>query len=570
MRQARVCEFLGLPCTHLRTFLDLPPAVRLSIYEAAGLPLDTSISLAHAPRRAREENDENGTNEHSDDIDRVPSSGLILNLLQSCRTLHKEVLAITLSRNTLIVDSGHLGYALPFLRRLAPEYCSYITNLHIELQRDLKKTNLQSPGVIKQLDVTQVTAWQAAARHLLAHAQPKSLRVGLVCDRNMVDHSISVTRPFIECPGKLARLDLRLSTLRDPSLSQRAMETVARATGNDFYPALRQGVFDIFGLPSEIRSQILEYTDLVTPTRHVLWDSRNRYRCEYLRHPYGSLASDPSPHELCCRLPWWQWDSKVPFSEFDFCPVRHSAYTSTCCCWEPPSYLMLVSRAFYHDAQAVFLARNRIIVLPELKYHRIDRPQRSYRSEPSKFLTMTTWPAVLSHMNHLELVFGEYDLLLCNDPCNQAWLDWKFAVSHLLNYANATNFTLAVYLPSVERQPSEDESVWPLYQQYHANANSVWERRIRAYKNILEPLRSLGSLKRLFIYVEVPGVRWCRCLEYFPDLASEGEEMQRWRRRACDLESRLEKFVMGSEYQSPASGKYEFPSWRWQVCYIVH
>lgn len=569
MRQKRICEFLNLSCAHTLSFLDLPPAVRLLVYKKAGLPLDTTVALAPAAQREQH----NGSPYHIDRVEGRPL-GVVLGLITSCRALHDEVLAIILSRNTLDVRPDGLAYSLAYLRRLSPKHCASINRLRVEIRRS--ESSWSSHGdareggkKTKPLDAAGVTAWQDAASHLLAHVEPKKLSLCLICDQNHEgeDYSLSVTRPFFEYPGKLASLDLRLSARRNQRHSTLAFRAVACATGDYSHPAFREGVFRHFDLPKEIRTLILCYTALITPTRQVRWLSRTGYSWEDLQLPLADPMGGDG--ESCCR-------GLISYTDFEFCPSRCSGYTSTCRCFSPQPSLMLVSRAFYFESQAVFLANNTVSICPrENNGDGYDEkpwndPSLSYwRVETSRFIMRYTYPALLSNLRYLELMFGEHDLLCCHDQNSLAHLDWSSAIAQLLTHANVPNLTVALYFDIVcgwERDGDPDQA---LYRQYEATDQDRRRRLIRAYMRVLTPLKRLAHLKRFFVYARTRRFMWCRCFE---PLTQEDAALKLFEQyhATCRMESRMERFVMGDQYDARSSGKFDAGTVRWQTCQGGH
>jgi hypothetical protein len=81
------------------------------------------------------------------------------------------------------------------------------------------------------------------------------------------------------------------------------------------------------GLPPETQIQILEYTDLVAPTCHVIWSTSKRF---YL---------DDDDRDAADQI-----------------------------CWKKPLPIFLVSRLFYQRARDVFWGRNKVTVRPDTSF----------------------------------------------------------------------------------------------------------------------------------------------------------------------------------------------------------
>lgn len=536
------------PTSRLLTFLDFPPTVRERIYLEAGLEVDKVLRLSRVTR-VQHDRECSGYFSHPT----IASS-----LLRCCRAVHDEVLAMVLSQNTLLIEGeeNHLDYGLDLLRRLTPDHCAAITNLHVSLRllnnRCRPQLGLYHEDKKRHLSEDLVTLWQEAASHLLAHIKPNCLKLTLICDRDTVtgeNHTLAVTHPFREHPGKLKDLQLRLAEERDSGLCILAAEVVARATGDLSNPILRKGVFRFLDLPAEIRMHILECTDLVTPYRNVEWNPSDRYHCQmgpeqYLHYDLAVMAEPP------CRVPNGAMS--------DICTVSHSACYSGCHCWAAPSYLMLVSRAVYHDAQAVFFANNRVSIVPS-EGCTVKKGTPIHRLDVSRFLTMHTWPGALYNLKELEFAFwptyyGAYD-----NPEDPAYLDWTFALQHLTTHCNLRNLTLAIYL--IRRQPWDCTTTMDACRQRHHAANGlgrVSQRLSVAYQRLLAPLKSFNKPKRLFVYLEVPwpstGPRFDRYWPAWEEPATRQLEISAMK---------LEKYVMGEDYDSQALSKSEWRHAKW-------
>jgi hypothetical protein len=222
----------------------------------------------------------------------------------------------------------------------------------------------------------------------------------------------------------------------------------------------------------------------------------------------------------------------------------------------PPDYLMLVSRAVHHDAQAVFFASNRISVCPSPAVILSENPMahlRSLRLDASKFITMHTWsnPA-LRNISHLELVVMPFEEPLYYKMRPETLLDWSFAVQHLSRHANANKLTMSLFLsrtpPLMMPRPGGD-SPYSEPLSITLMAYDLW--LLSTYERFVEPLRSLRPMKRSFVYLEAS----------WPDswLRYGGKG-----RQILNAESRLERFVVGPDYNSAAVGKSVVEAAHWR------
>ncbi|KAK8076261.1 hypothetical protein PG994_003533 [Apiospora phragmitis] len=138
-------------------------------------------------------------------------------------------------------------------------------------------------------------------------------------------------------------------------------------------------------LPPEVRLNILEYTDLVTPSKEVEWSPRRGLGITFTNHTLCHAASRDTGYSTIRRETqgWQRFTSCQPvlqrlpaagqplltlqdsYQMGAICGARQSGYASRCQCWMPPRALMRVSRAMYAQAIAVLYGRNRVIVVPD-------------------------------------------------------------------------------------------------------------------------------------------------------------------------------------------------------------
>ena len=144
-----------------------------------------------------------------------------------------------LSQNEIGIVPSHLDYGLWFLRRLAPQHCYHITDIHVHLHLEpLRRSTLEKKK--KPVSPRHVAAWQEAAQHVLAHAKPGALNLRLICDTEC-DSAVTsaVVQPLLASPVLLADCKLRLGARREPHLSTLALETACQVAGYHTDPALR-------------------------------------------------------------------------------------------------------------------------------------------------------------------------------------------------------------------------------------------------------------------------------------------------------------------------------------------
>jgi hypothetical protein len=104
-------------------------------------------------------------------------------------------------------------------------------------------------------------------------------------------------------------------------------------------------------LPRQLRFRILSYTDLITPWKQVEWSRDCNHNGKYLAfYPscgvLDGLRCESRIHHGCQFLNCWPAHNQLSKAGIGcFCRVRHSAASSTCVCWTPPTALFLVSRS---------------------------------------------------------------------------------------------------------------------------------------------------------------------------------------------------------------------------------
>ncbi|EAQ83559.1 predicted protein [Chaetomium globosum CBS 148.51] len=126
--------------------------------------------------------------------------------------------------------------------------------------------------------------WNVAATRLLSHIAPGRLSLSVVCDIDpkhpqALDIAKSVVAPIrLLPPSNLKECRVRLAKTPDGRLRQLAEDTVSYACG---IPTMSREppsnmAATLTTLPRELRIKILEYTDLVTPRRQVIWTRQQR------------------------------------------------------------------------------------------------------------------------------------------------------------------------------------------------------------------------------------------------------------------------------------------------------
>lgn len=157
--------------------------------------------------------------------------------------------------------------------------------------------------------------WRLTAAYIWSRITPERLSISLVCDfeaehENTPSAARLTVAPLINL-SPLKGCHVRLSRTPHPKLKEIARETVLRAVGivDREELALTPNTMAIgdskfISLPREIRFQILEYTDLITPWREVKWTKQRR---GYIPTLINCIVDDcpPQLHSGCQFRKCW-------------------------------------------------------------------------------------------------------------------------------------------------------------------------------------------------------------------------------------------------------------------------
>lgn len=323
-------------------------------------------------------------------------------LLLSCRTIYAEASALLYHHNRFIIRYWE-KQSLACLRNLTSSSISKLTYLKIVLNQaschhkgpavrhdDIREvcddervsntgdgdgdhpvldTELcNTPLQVGQPEGKALLAeWHSTMEHLSSHVSAGILELSIVCDVHDVETAMRVVEPMRGLPA-LRDCHVRLSRKFTPQFYKIAEDTVLYARHISKPPlaslpgattsvqqpekAPRSEVqveSHLLALPRELRFRILEYTDLITPWKEVTWSRYPNNRAKYTA-AYVACVSvegrpcEPRTHDGCRFFKCWQAASRQQRSAVGcFCRVKHSAASSNCICWEPPSALFLVS-----------------------------------------------------------------------------------------------------------------------------------------------------------------------------------------------------------------------------------
>lgn len=574
--------------------LRLPPQLRRRIYFRAGLaPVDwdsTPLVL----------------DLHGDfgfDSSILGFHGLLL----SCRAIYAEASALLYSLNRFVIRMPPAGpYAMytPQHTGLAPlraltesslaslrhlkivlseaschprkdalckgQCCDYV-ELHMQRDPFIPKLHpcgehepLGHDGPLQGSDATQttLTEWQSTAASLLARGLSlANLELSFVCD--VQPHQPEIAQLAVAPLASLAPLKgchIRLCRQHSTRIQEIANDAVLEARGIsaatesrtalEKAPGARGSGSRLLALPRELRFRILEYTDLITPWSEVTW---NRCSAQYSASRTGCRDVDgmgmPCPswvHHGCQFSKCW-----ITFPEPSmgcFCGLAHSASSSTCRCWTPPSGLFLICKDLYYDAQVVFFSGNRFVVhdfdsMVAWKHPPVPTGggYPNDRFAVSIFLKDIVPTGCLSLLRFVEIVFPPYPHDSWPQDGDDALEDWIDCIHRLKYNANLSALTLRLYMADTSDVcPQMDRLVL---------TREDGQKVLKGYTRILGPISELGDLglARFYAHFVWPWT-WTQ------DVQSRlwGGDSRWLLRKEAALKERAERRVMGARYTGSA------------------
>jgi hypothetical protein len=410
--------------------------------------------------------------------------------------------------------------------------------------------------------------WHLAAARLSCIASGR-LALGLVCDidphhERALDIAMLATTPLQSIP-RLRDCHIRLCHTPDPRLQQVAEASVLQACRIPSPPYSKPPTqaATLITLPYELRLRILEYTDLITPSREVQWSRQDQGYVAF----FGD--SDHAPHReyrdqfYACRT-----SSDPNFSIGCFCRRRHTAFSFQCKCWAPPTPLFLVCRTLYRDAQLTFFSGNHFIVhdyeadpcwiLPFLGQNPEPgpAPRYDYHSErfgASQFLREVVPAHCLAYLRFIELVFPPYLSQSWPQAGQPAMQDWWATVDWLQDKINAPSLTIR--LVGAKPGPGAPDVYTDTIND--SDAHTI----MKSYQELLRSLKPLADNGLARFYADLP----------YPWMLA-GEPQNRFARwdwvsaQEKKLKERAERFVMGGRYEEQYANGREEPTrsfWTW-------
>ncbi|KAF7593190.1 hypothetical protein BBP40_011820 [Aspergillus hancockii] len=475
-------------------------------------------------------------------------------LLLTCGTIYLEVSAIVYGTNKL-----HVTYqdesSLQFLRNLTPRSLSHIKALTVFLAifppEDESHCHescgcwhgpLPSVWTLEGKEGEDVLAdWETTVDYIAQHIKPSTVQFNFICDLDVGD--METVEQVLCTLGRLPTLldcNIRLGCEIEPELEALARSTAFKLMGQE--EPSSDLAFPFMDLPVELRLQVLEHTDLVTPLREVEWNPTDNF---YLRFCDRQCVCCGCPVQKPHRNCWQHVKSGC------FCHRYHAAYTKHCNCWAPPTALFLVCRTLLHEVQNVFFSQNRFIVMPpggDLN----DMDRCTYTKLPAaEFLSEIMPSHALKYLRFLEIHFSPYDVDgICTE--NAAYKNWECVLRELGTSLNYVNLTVRIYfgdfLNELEGQAAR------------GNSEEDGEEIMSKYVSLLKPFihfRQQG-LRRFFVHAAWP---W----NWTPfGYAKRMRRPELVYHRTQQINEKLERWVMGNCYDSTTVGKHEVKWSQWR------
>ncbi|KAK4235292.1 hypothetical protein C8A03DRAFT_17946 [Achaetomium macrosporum] len=572
-------------------------------------------------------------------------------LLLSCRLIYGEASALLYSSNRFVIHYRHVrgpGHnvepSLQPVRNLTASSLASLLSLKIVLNQaschhrsedeydeaggeccdDLRFNGLHEPDRCqrhhaahhdKPLRSSCSTAgpmldeWLRTADYLSSRIKPGGLRLALVCDldpqeADIMDTVTKIVAPLSSLP-ELRDCHVRLCKSPDAELTRIARNAALQACHTPEPPSSPSGP-RILSLPRELRLHILEYTDLITPWREVMWSRRDRgyrYPAEGC-YPPGDF---PCPSDLHwhhgCQFRGCYHQERIFFEDNDtevwrgsigcFCRLRHAAFSSACRCWAPPTPLFLVCRALSEDAKFVFFSRNRFVVSDSgafnpcivgkvyepvqglednnrLDWESIESGKwrevqpRAYPAErfaASQFLREVVPADCLGYLRFLELIFPPYNHMCWPDDGHPALQDWIATVDWVKHKLRASGLTLrltmAGSLSYVPLGPDRRDEL----------SRAQGEQVLAGYNRILKSLACLAGedgFARFYADFAWPW-KWTKWA-YARYKVLGFQAGQEWTKSKEDaLNERAERFILGDRYERLSARGKDLEERPWMV-----
>ncbi|KAH6962591.1 hypothetical protein BKA56DRAFT_736682 [Ilyonectria sp. MPI-CAGE-AT-0026] len=540
MRQQRITLFFPVVSTKTKNtgpgatrhsqFLSLPFNVRSRIYHEAGLVEGKTIHMnywatRHRPKARRFAFD------HDEDSHLPP---LPLDLFPVCRLVNEELTQALYGQNYFaITRRGPRGLrALERFRDSTLRQLRFLVirvnlascidvccgNYHRRCGNNYVICRLGSDhdsclddaSAPDQLIIAQ---WEKVCARL-SSVDPGQLALFVICDSANLQTAVKVVEPMLALPP-LREFALRLARDYDRDIQLLAKETVSHLTAPP-PPPQKGPPFRFLHLPKEIQLKILKYTRLTTGFEVTCTQKHMRYGglCSVRGLPTRATPEDDRIVKcFCCR--------------------GHSAFNMRCDHCETigfPHALFLVNRQFRDAAIEILYSSHSFIVemvgcVPET-------------TEPTAG-DFSIVPGLTVFPRYAIRLFTS--LVLSFEPSNLALLqsgrtEWKYWIETIDLLSEEAN--LAVLHLEVRTNEDFYRSIWDFpMEEKPGYEDHMWE----TYQTLIRPMASLRGLKSFFMHIN-----WGSSCGMPGQKSWDGRD---------EIENKLERMVMGQEYDSWEHGK---------------
>ncbi|KAK4096723.1 hypothetical protein N658DRAFT_501250 [Parathielavia hyrcaniae] len=552
-------------------------------------------------------------------------------LLLSCRSLYIEASALVFSANRFVIHYSHKRSLQP-LRNLTPSSLASLASLKIVLNqaschdrreqessgkccegkgwmgrfgprccRDYATHHDGPLGGSHSGAGLVLDEWHRTAEYLAPRMRSRTLELSLVCDLDEREAGLAtkVVAPLSLFP-ELRECHIRLCRSPNAKIAQVAQHAAQQACHRlepHSPPAPSSSSPRLLQLPRELRHQILEYTDLVTPRREIMWTRLERG----YHYPPGGCSGDgfafcpPSRHHGC-QLSGCHHQKCINYDVYSsyhdsvgcFCRLRHAAFSPTCRCWAPPTPLFLVCRTLAEDARFVFFSLNRFVVSDALgslnPYQAFNfeseepfeladgasfveawrralgappptppRPSAypAQRFAASQFLRDIVPANCLRHLRSLEFVFPPYNGQCWPQDGHPALLDWADTLSWAKTRLAVPILTLRLTMAGSRQWPPQPPD------ERQELSQEQGDQVLAGYRRILSPLACLREHGLAHFYADfVSPWKWRNWMDNAPPEEQNPEASWQWVLSSQDaMNEEAERFVLGDRYGQLSSRK---------------
>lgn len=524
----------------ISSLLRLPPAIRRQIYLEAGVNTGQRIDLTF---RVLEHQNHHGYFLHHG----------FYNFLFICRTIYTEISHVIYSENSFIVQHRDPRKNLEAVRNLTAVSVSALKSLTVHLNgapcclhgccgryTNVYGTSCSDRGHKESLatsvpsDQAVLEEWRRTVDYITAHAKSSNLELYLIAHVHDHETALQVVDPILSF-ARLRRCVIRLGHDPDPILEKLAEETALRATGHQVDESgLR---FRFLDLPQEIRDQVLQYTEPVTPIKEVMWNPKDGYSVCYCISSFDEEAEAFFGEDSAIRHSFKFRNCWATAGVGCFCRRFHAVSSSMCHCWFPPRSLFLMCRDILNDARKIFFSKNRFIITSS-KGPNVIAEGTPQRLEASVFLTNVVPFTSLRWLRSVELVFPpfEEDYLRATDPAYSGWLQ---TIDHVKKELCIPMLNLHVHI--ADPQTDNGSVVGGLT--YRPNLRKEQAQIILAmYMRTLKTLPPLDKFKSFTMHLVMP---WGWDQTGYHRSKRNHETMEAYEKRRMHMEKVVGRSIVG-------------------------